>query len=78
MRTIEYEGQTFEYDESCIFDYGWQKQLAADEPSKNFRAAERLFCGKDEEVAERLGGTMEGIALLMKEIIADNGKAAKN
>lgn len=78
MRTIEYDGQTFEYDERCIFDYGWQKQMTADEPQKNFRAAERLFCGKDEEVAESLGGTMEAMAELMKAIMADNGKAAKN
>lgn len=78
MRSIEYEGQTYEYDETCIFSYGWQKQLTSDDPAKNFRAAERLFCGHDEEVAERLGGSMEAMAELMKAIMGDNGKAAKN
>lgn len=78
MRTIEYEGQTFEYDETCLLSYRWQKQLTSDDPTKNFRAAERLFCGKDDEVAERLGDTMEGVALLMKEILSQNGRAAKN
>lgn len=78
MRTIEYEGSTYEYDETCVFNYGWQKQLASDEPQRNFRAVERLLCGKDEEVSEALGGTMEAMMGLVKAILDDNGRAAKN
>lgn len=78
MRSIEHDGQTFEYDESCIFNYGWQKQVVSEDASKNFKAAERLFMGKDEEVAERLGGSMEAMGELIKAIMQDNGRAAKN
>ena len=77
MKTIEFHGVTVEYDETCIKSWKWQKAIAAGDDKKSVAAIERLFLGKDEEVAELLGDDIEVMGELIKEI-TETTRSAKN
>ena len=70
MRSIEFEGQTFEYDETSLKDYAVQKALSlgTEDMPRFFRAIERIFTGKDVEYSEAVGGD---ITELIKAVFAD-------
>lgn len=76
MRTINFEGHEIEYDETCIKRYKWQKALASGDPARMVSAIESLFAGKDEEVSEIVGGTMDAMTALISAISEELG--AKN
>ena len=77
MRTIEFQGHTIEYDETCIKSWKWQKALASGNDAKGVAAIERLFMGKDEEVADLIGDDLETMGELIGAISAEN-RTAKN
>lgn len=56
MRTIEFEGAEFEYDERCVKSWKWQKAINSNDSTRVMGAVERLLCGRDEEYADILCG----------------------
>lgn len=56
MRTIEFEGAEFDYDERCVKSWKWQKALSSNDSTRVIGAVERLFTGRDEEYADVLCG----------------------
>lgn len=56
MRTIEYKGMEFEYDERCPKSWKWQKAVNSGDEARIMVAVERLLCGRDEEYADMLCG----------------------
>lgn len=58
MITFEFEGNTFECDETVAGDYMVIKMMSRsrENPAALFDAFERLFNGKDEEYARLVGG----------------------
>lgn len=77
MRTIEFQGHAIEYDETCIKSWKWQKALASGNDAKGIAAIERLFMGKDEEVADLIGDDLDTMGKLIAAISAEN-RTAKN
>ena len=77
MKTLEFHGVNVEYDETCIKSWKWQKAIASGDDAKILAAIERLFCGKDEEVADALGDDIEVMGELIGEITKAS-RAAKN
>lgn len=88
MRTIEYKGHEFEYDERVTKSWKWQKAVASGDTARSVAAIERLFCGRDEEYADVLSGldqdsdelddAMDEMAALMQAIMEELGGTAKN
>ncbi len=73
MKTLEFRGVTVEYDETCIKSWKWHKALASGDEARIIKGIERLFCGKDEEVADALGDDFD----VMGELIAEVTKASR-
>lgn len=69
MREVRFEVEGFDGEFCCdadeITSYRTLKQLALSDkrPDGMFEAIERIYMGKDEEYAERVGG-MDGLAKL--------------
>lgn len=88
MKTIEYKGHEFDYDERVTKSWKWQKAVASGDPARSTKAIERLFCGRDEEYADVLSGidpesdeldaSMEEMAELLAAIMEKIGGNAKN
>ena len=74
MKTIEFRGVEVEYDETCVKGWKWQKAIASGDTGKSIAAIERLFCGKDEEVADKIGDDFETFTDLVAAIIDDINK----
>ena len=75
MRTIEFKGVKVDYDETCIRSWKWQKAVNSGDPARSVAAIERLFAGKDEDIADALGDDIEVMGELLAAITADNTKA---
>lgn len=73
MATIEFRGTTVEYDEKCPKSYKWQKLINRNDIS----AIEKLFLGRDEEVAEMFDDDSDTMQELVLACIEDS-RAAKN
>lgn len=58
MRSVEFEGKEYEYDETALKRYRVIKLITRgeSEPAGFFDALEILFAGRDVEYAEALGG----------------------
>ena len=56
MRTIEFEGKEYEYDDRCVMSWKWQKAINSNDSTRVMGAVERLFAGRDEEYADALSG----------------------
>lgn len=77
MLTIEFRGKTVEYDEKCLKSWKWQKALASGDEARGIAAIERLFLGRDEEVADMFGDDIEVMGELIGAI-SNKGRAGKN
>lgn len=79
-KTIEFEGQKFEYDEKALADYKTIKRIArgAVDPAGFFDAFETVFVGRDEEYADMLDGSIEKMGLLLNAVQEAEGATAKN
>lgn len=75
MKQIEYNGITIEYDETCVKKWKWQKAIASGDSARIVKAIENLFCGKDEEVADQIGGDFETMTDLVGQIVDQIGQA---
>lgn len=80
MREITFKKHKFEYDETCLTSYAFQKGLArgTDDLSGFYVAIEKLFAGRDVEYSEVLGGSVEAIGDLFRAVLDDAGREAKN
>ena len=78
MVTFEFEGNTFECDETAARDYKVIKSMAKarTNPAALFEGFERMFAGRDEEYAEKVGGTLEAMTALFSAALEAAG--AKN
>lgn len=75
---FEFEGEGFEVNSDRINSYKTMKAIAKakDDPACMFTVLEAVFDGKDEDYAERLGGSMEKMGELVAAAIEAVG--AKN
>lgn len=73
MATIDFRGVTVEYDDKCPKSYKWQKLINRNDIS----AIEKLFLGRDEEVAEMFDDDSDTMQELVLACIEDS-RAAKN
>lgn len=73
---FEYEGREYEADAAALRDYSVIKAVSKVEsdPAGFFRAMERVFMGRDEEYAEKAGGTAGIGALFNAAAEAANAK----
>lgn len=87
MRSIEFRGITVEYEEKCVLSYKWQKAVNSGDPARASSAIERLLMGRDEEYADllcenadpdELDTSMDAMGELLKAIIEEMGRKAKN
>lgn len=84
MATIKYNGEEFEYNDKLLGGspeaYAFQKRLAKSStgnPIYMYEVYERLFDGRDEEYAEKLGG-IEGLSNLFVAVMEGQDGEAKN
>lgn len=75
-KTISFEGIEVEYDDSQLNKWSIQKQLTT--LDGQFVALDRIFCGKSDEIAEKLGDDMGQMMSLLQRVVAVNGNAGKN
>lgn len=73
MATIEFRGETVEYDEKCAKSYKWQKLISRNDIS----AIELLFFGHDEDVAALFDDDSDAMQELVLACITAS-KQAKN
>lgn len=75
MRTVEFEGNKFKYDEKCVKSYKWMKGATSGNLTKLYQCFERLFAGHDEEYADLLDDDNEKMQELITKCIEDMGQA---
>lgn len=76
---IEYKGNVYAYDPTALKSYTVIKAVSnPNNPEKFFSAFERIFCGKDMEVAEMLGDSLEEMSNLIMAITKEVGGTGKN
>lgn len=75
---VEFRGKKFTADRAQIMSYRNTKAIArvGSDPEGYFRAMEAIFCGKDDEYADELGGGNEAIGQLYNA--AAEAAGAKN
>lgn len=80
MAKINYEGCQYTYDEKALKSYSVIKGFSTYEtdPAAAFASFGKLFQGRDEEYAEKLGGGLEGMLGLVGAIMKKAGEATKN
>ena len=80
MKTVQFDGQTFEYDERAPKRWSVQKALALGEsdPAGFYGALDKIFAGRSDEYAERLGDESERMLALLDVISKAVGAKAKS
>ena len=80
MKTVQFDGQTFEYDERAPKRWSVQKALALGEsdPAGFYGALDKIFAGRSDEYAERLGDDSERMLALLDAVSKAVGAKAKN
>lgn len=77
IKTAEFEGIKFEYDADAIVSYKLTKAITNVEkdPVGYFDAMSIIFCGKDDEYAEKLGGSAAKLVQLYEACVRDSATA---
>lgn len=75
-KKIKFNDINVEYDDSQLNKWSVQKQLTTIDGQ--FSAMDKILCGKSDEIAEKLGDSMEEMTELLQRIVAINGNTAKN
>lgn len=83
MRTVEFEGQEYEYDETALECYSVVEgiTLGMEDLAGFFRAIKRIFAGKSTEYAKRLDDSQAKMGELVAAVFNDasaNASAVKN
>ena len=88
MRTIEFKGHEFDYDETVTKSWKWQKAVASGDVARSVGAIDRLLCGRSDEYADVLSGhdpgsdeldeSMDAMTDLVQAIMTELGGTAKN
>lgn len=76
IKTIEFDGIEFEYDADAIVNYKLTKAITnvAKDPMGYFDAMGIIFCGRDDEYAEKLGGSSMKLAELYGACVNENAQ----
>ena len=76
LRTIEYQGVTIEYDETCPRKWSWQRAIASGDDNRIFNAFDRLLGGKADEIAmEYFDDDVETMKGLIAEVLKTDTNA---
>lgn len=77
IKTAEFEGIEFDYDADAIVSYKLIKAITNVEkdPVGYFDAMSIIFCGKDDEYAEKLGGSAAKLVQLYEACVRDSATA---
>ena len=75
-KTNNYEGVVVQYDDVALHKWSVMKQLASG--TGTFDAFDKILCGKADEVAEKLGDSVDKMSDLVNRIATIEGNAAKN
>ena len=80
MKTVQFEGEAYEYDERAPKRWSVQKALALGEsdPAGFYGALDKIFAGRSDEYAKRLGDDSERMLGLLDAVSAAVGAKAKN
>lgn len=78
--TFDYKDVKVTYDSSEVHSWKTQRALASGEhdPYHLCEAIDRVLCGKADEVADEIGGTIDAMVDLMSTISEREGGSAKN
>ena len=70
MKTINFEGNAFTYDEAATKKWSVQKGLSmgSTDPAKFYEALDKLLAGRSDEYAETLGDDADKMLDLIKAI----------
>lgn len=79
MRSFEYEGKTFEYDETSfgLYDVIYGMARGTNDMDAWCYAVDLIFAGKSREYARALGGHAEEFAPLVRAAFEDASAASK-
>ena len=77
MATIKFHDIEVEYDAAAVHNWTVQRRIARG-GNDFFEAFDAILCGKADEVAEKLGGTVEVMGELSSAIGDAEGPDAKN
>ena len=79
MRTLEFDGQEYEYDETALESYSVVEgiTLGTEDIAGFFRAVKRIFAGKSTEYAERLGDSQQRMGELVAAVFNDAAEASR-
>lgn len=77
IKSVDFDGNTFEYDADAITSYSVLKAISRVEtdPLGYFNAIGLIFMGRDEEYADILGGSAGKIGELYAACAKDNVEA---
>ena len=83
MRSVEFEGNTYEYDEKALERYSVVEgiTLGMENVQGFFWAVREIFAGKSTEYAKRLGDSQAKMGELVAAVFqdaADQSRAVKN
>lgn len=80
MKSIQFEGHTFKYDERAPKRWSIQKAMAMGDsnPAAFFEALDKIFLGKSDEYAETLGDDADKMLELFNRVSLAVGEPAKN
>lgn len=75
MKSLQFEGKTFKYDERAPKKYSVQKAIAEsmEEPVKIFKALDIIFAGHADEYAEMLDDDMDKMMELFERVSVATG-----
>lgn len=80
MKSIQFEGETYKYDERAPKRWSVQKALALGDrdPAGFYDALDAIFAGKSDEYAQRLGDDADKMIELLNRVSLATGTEAKN
>lgn len=83
MRTVEFEGKQFEYDETALERYSVVEgiTLGTEDLAGFFRSLRAIFAGRSTEYAEMLGDSQTKMGELVAAVFGDaaeESRAVKN
>jgi hypothetical protein len=80
MKSLQFEGKTFKYDERAPKRWSIQKALAigAEDPKGFYGALDKIFAGRSDEYAEMLDDDADKMLELLNRITIAIGGDVKN
>ena len=73
IKKIKFEGIEVKYDDSALGKWSVMRDLASG--TNTFSAYDTILCGKADQVAEKLGDSMDAMTKLLEQITTVSGTA---